>query len=128
MAIEKSHNGNFGIITSGGPAPGINSVIAAVVISASKEGFKTYGFQRGFSGVVEQGEKAIIELTIPMVTPIANTGGSIIGTSRFNPFATPEGTDKFLGALKIFNIDKLVIIGGEGSAFLSHEITKQQDL
>lgn len=114
--------GNFGIIVSGGPAPGINSVIASVVIQASNQGFKVKGFKRGFLGLIEQGQEAIEDLSISQVTPIANTGGSILGTSRYNPFESEETKKKLIATLQENNIDKLVVIGGEGSAYLSYRL------
>lgn len=125
MELKPVDDGNFGIIVSGGPAPGINSVIAAVVISAHNAGYKTYGFNRGFLGVARSGDEAVSELLVPNMTPIANTGGSILGTSRFNPFAEADSEHKLLEALKKFSIDKLVVIGGEGSAYLSHQLSKR---
>lgn len=125
MELKPVQDGNFGIIVSGGPAPGINSVIAAVVISAHNAGYKCLGFNRGFLGIITQGSEAIVELKVSEMTQIASTGGSIIGTSRFNPFAEKESEEKLLNALKTFNIDKLVVIGGEGSAYLSHQLSRR---
>lgn len=125
---SETTRGDFGIIVSGGPAPGINSVIAAVVIQGINHGFKVKGFRRGFFGVVDQGQDAVTELTIEQVTPIANTGGSILGTSRFNPFESDDSREKFLRGLKEANIDKLVVIGGEGSAYLSNQLGKHAPL
>lgn len=119
--------GNFGIIVSGGPAPGINSVIASVVIQAINEGYKVKGFQGGFRGIDQQKQESVRELTIPSVTPIANIGGSILGTSRFNPFETEEMESNLRSMLKANSIDKLVVIGGEGSAYLSTQISKRID-
>ena len=118
-------SGNFGIIVSGGPAPGINSVIASVVIQAAREGCRTKGFQRGFAGIIEDGQDCVCDLDIAQVSPIANTGGSILGTSRINPFATAEGEKKLKSLLDANSIDKLVVIGGEGSAFLSLTTAKK---
>lgn len=119
------NDGNFGIIVSGGPAPGINSVIASVVIKAFNEGYKTIGFKRGFLGMFESGDEVVEELTIPMVSPMANTGGSILGTSRFNPFGTEESKTVLRDMLNKYNVDKLVVIGGEGSAYLSNKISEE---
>ena len=118
-------SGNFGIIVSGGPAPGINSVIASVVICAVNQGFKVKGFRGGFLGVIDKGSEAVIELGIEDVTAIANSGGSILGTSRFNPFAKKEDEETLVSTLRSNDIDKLVVIGGEGSAWLSHQISER---
>lgn len=125
MELRSVEDGNFAVIVSGGPAPGINSVIAAVVISAHNAGYKTYGFDRGFSGVAQKGVDAVKELQVSYVTTIATTGGSILGTSRFNPFSDPAAEAQLLETFNKLNIDKLVVIGGEGSAYLSHQIAQR---
>ncbi len=116
---------NLGIIVSGGPAPGINTVIASTTIQACENGMKVFGFQRGFLGIVKDGEKSIRELKTENVTAIALKGGSILGTSRYNPFETKESEEKLFKILNDNKINKLVVIGGEGSAFLSYKISQK---
>ena len=118
------NDGNFGIVVSGGPAPGINSVIASVVVRASNRGHKVLGLNRGFHGIVNLGQEVVEELTPKSVNHIAVTGGSVLGTSRFNPFESEESKTKLYDLLKANNIDKLVVIGGEGSAYLSYRISE----
>jgi ATP-dependent phosphofructokinase / diphosphate-dependent phosphofructokinase len=124
MANGKRDTGNFGIIASGGPAPGINGVISASVIEASNQGFVVKGFRNGFKSISEEATDAVIDLSIDMVSNIYNTGGSILGTSRYNPFRNPGTKEHFLKGLERHNINKLIVIGGEGSAYLSHELCK----
>lgn len=119
------NNGNFGIVVSGGPAPGINSVIASVVVRASDTGHKVLGLNRGFHGIVNIGQEVVQELTPKSINHIANTGGSVLGTSRFNPFENDESKSKLFNLLKHNDIDKLVVIGGEGSAYLSYKISQE---
>jgi len=120
-----SKSGNFGIIASGGPAPGINGVISASVVEAHNQGYQVKGFRNGFKSVTEDPKNAVIDLNLEMVAAIYNTGGSILGTSRFNPFRTAESKEKFIKGLEFHNIDKLIVIGGEGSAFLSYQVCKE---
>jgi ATP-dependent phosphofructokinase / diphosphate-dependent phosphofructokinase len=120
--------GNFGIIVSGGPAPGINSVIASVVIQAEQSGFGIKGFKKGFKGIVIDKQDCVVDLNIDGVLPIASSGGSILGTSRFNPFFDQESQQTFFQILQGNNVDKLVIIGGEGTAYISHKIAKVKPL
>jgi len=115
----------IGIVVSGGPAPGINSVISSSVIAAFNLGYGTVGLTEGFRGVALRGADAIQDLSINDVSRIYKLGGSIIGTSRYNPFATPESTKKFREALATADVDKLIVIGGEGSAYLSLQIIKK---
>lgn len=124
-----SQEGNFGIVVSGGPAPGINSVIASVVHCATIKNYKTYGFHGGFLGLSSPQNSGYKDSNVELLdddrtNAIANTGGSILGTSRFNPFAEESSKQKMMDRLKEYNIDKLVVIGGEGSAYLSYQLTK----
>jgi 6-phosphofructokinase 1 len=68
---------------------------------------------------------AVIDLHAESVSNIYNKGGSILGTSRFNPVKDKEHLDKLISGLKQNNIDKLIVIGGEGSAYLSLKIAHQ---
>ncbi len=117
------HSGNFGIIVSGGPAPGINSVIASAVIEANNSGYQVWGFKHGFKGASSGNKEEAVLLTTEGVSRIAPTGGSILGTSRCNPFASPHSKEAFSRILRELDIDKLIVIGGEGSAYISYLIT-----
>ena len=112
----------FCVVVSGGPAPGINSVISTCVIEAINSGYTIKGAREGFRGLVEQGAKSLINLTIDQVTPLAASGGSLLGICRFNPFKNERTAESLVNTLRQENIDKLIVIGGEGSAFLSHQI------
>lgn len=123
--IGDMEKGNFGIVVSGGPAPGINGVINAAVIAATKHGYSVKGFQDGFRGVCTGQPDAIVDLPLEDVNRIYGTGGSILGLTRFDPFETEERKKTFLSALAKNNIDKLLIIGGDGSAYLSYLLHTQ---
>lgn len=114
--------GAFGIVVSGGPAPGINSVISSAVIEAQNRGFAVKGLRDGFAAFEPGTGDPLLPLSIEQVSSIANTGGSLLGTSRYNPFLTSESTSRFLSGLTAHKIDKLIVIGGEGSAYLSHRL------
>lgn len=117
--------GRFGIIVSGGPAPGINCVISSVVIEAYNNGYETIGFRDGFRAVCHREPNSLVPLTLENISGIYKTGGSILGTTRYNPFVTEESAANFEQALKDNDINKLVVIGGEGSAFLSYQISRR---
>lgn len=119
-----NNRGRFGIVVSGGPAPGINGVISSCVIEASNLGYETIGFQKGFQGICSEGALAVTPLTIQEVTPYTSRGGSILGISRFNPFQNEQTRGALERALKDNQVDKLIVIGGEGSAFLSYMLNK----
>ena len=118
-ANEESSRMNFGIVVSGGPAPGINSVISASVIEAANRGYKVKGLVNGFHDLTLGEQGAVVNLTTDMVSTIYNKGGSILGTSRFNPLKDEKLLGQFLAGLEAHQIDKLIVIGGEGSAYLS---------
>lgn len=111
----------IGIVVSGGPAPGINSVISSSVIAAEHRGYEVYGIQDGFLGAVNG--SSIRRLTIEEVSRIYKSGGSILGTSRINPLESK--LDSFKRNLSDYQLNKLIVIGGEGSAWVSHHITQQ---
>ena len=116
--------GGLGIIVSGGPAPGINNVIFSSLVEATNLGWKVYGAQGGFEGINSSKGDAWNILKPEELTDIRFTGGSVLGTSRFNPFNDERNTKIFLNSLAQKFIDKLIIIGGEGSAYLSYKISK----
>lgn len=115
---------SFGIVVSGGPAPGINSVISSSVMEAHNRGYTVKGLVNGFRDITMGEPGSVIELTPDNAGNIYNSGGSILGTSRFNPIKDQEHINKLLHGLQEHQIDKLIVIGGEGSAYLSHKIAK----
>jgi len=121
---EDASRNNFGIVVSGGPAPGINSVISASVIEANNRGYKVKGLVNGFRDLTLGEPGAVVDLSTDMVTTIYNKGGSIIGTSRFNPLKDEQLLKQFLSGLETHQIDKLIVIGGEGSAYLSLKLSQ----
>lgn len=100
------------ILTSGGDAPGMNAAIRAVARTALNLGYKVMGVKRGFHGLLK-GE--LEELTSRMVSDTLQRGGTFLQTARSKSFATEDGVTKAIEILKIFGIDALVVIGGDGS-------------
>jgi ATP-dependent phosphofructokinase / diphosphate-dependent phosphofructokinase len=119
--------GKIGIVVSGGPAPGINGVISAAANEAARRGISSIGLINGFKGLslAEDPRQAIKELNEDNLWGIYTQGGSILGTSRFNPLLKQDIQKHFLTGLKALKIDKLIVIGGEGSAFLSYKLGKE---
>jgi phosphofructokinase-like protein len=112
----------IGLLTGGGDCPGLNAVIRAVVRSGLRGGHSFLGFRHGWAGVLQDDA---LELTLERTVGILPRGGTILGTSRTNPFA--EGRDG-LGAIRATldarGIDALIPIGGEdtlGVALALHE-------
>lgn len=102
----------IGILTSGGDAPGMNAAIRAVTRAALKKGFKVLGVKRGYHGLL-RGEIEV--LNSRSVSETLQKGGTFLQTARSKEFATPNGIKKAVDVAKIFGIDALVIIGGDGS-------------
>jgi 6-phosphofructokinase 1 len=100
----------IGVLTGGGDCPGLNAVIRAVVKTANQFDYQVIGIRNGWKGIVE-GE--VEPLTDFSVTGILPKGGTIIGTSRTNPFKNEEHVQQMLTNIKKFGIDALVAIGGD---------------
>jgi 6-phosphofructokinase 1 len=101
----------IGILTGGGDCPGLNAVIRAVVRKGEGiYGHEIVGFRHGWRGVLD-GET--MELTISSTRGLLHRGGTILGTSRTNPYKTEGGVEAALDTLRRERIDALVAIGGE---------------
>lgn len=100
------------VLTSGGDAPGMNAAIRAVVRTGLNKGLRVMGIHRGYSGLLN-GE--IFEMTRHSVSDTVHRGGTILRTARCEEFKKPEVREKAAQILKIFGIDGLVVIGGDGS-------------
>jgi len=105
------------ILVGGGPAPGINGVIAAATIEAINSGMRVVGIYDGYKHLVEGGDIPTLELTIDLVTRLQATGGSMLRTSRTNP-AKDEGLlANCVSALDRLGVRYLVTIGGDDTTF-----------
>jgi len=100
------------VLTSGGDAPGMNAALRAVVRMSIYKGIRVMGVQRGYSGLMN-GE--FFEMDRHSVSDIIHKGGTILRTARCEEFRTVEGREKAANVLRVFNIDGLVVIGGDGS-------------
>jgi 6-phosphofructokinase 1 len=113
----------LGILTGGGDCPGLNAVIRAVVVAGSTiHGDETIGFVDGWKGVLEDNGLA---LTPERCRDILTIGGTILGTSRTNPFALEGGPARVMATLAGRGVEALVAIGGEdtlGAAYRLGEL------
>ena len=103
---------NIAVLTSGGDAPGMNAAIRAVVRIGIYSGFNVFGIRKGFRGLINGDFEKMNESS---VSDIIQRGGTILQTARSEEFKTEEGQDKAAKMAKIFDIDGLVVIGGDGS-------------
>jgi len=112
----------IGVLTGGGDCPGLNAVIRAVVRKAIDHyGDAVIGFRDGWRGLLED---SFDELTIESTRGILPRGGTILGSSRTNPYKREDGVARVQETFSSHNIDGLIAIGGEdtlGAASRLHE-------
>ncbi len=113
----------IGILTGGGDAPGLNAVIRAIVRKASDVyGDAIVGFRNGWKGALDA---EVVTLTPESVIGILPRGGTILGTSRTNPFKITDGVEKIRHTLASFKIDALIAIGGEDTLGVAGKLYEQ---
>ncbi|MBO0656625.1 6-phosphofructokinase [Streptomyces triculaminicus] len=101
----------IGVLTGGGDCPGLNAVIRAVVRKGVQDhGHDFIGFKDGWRGPLTG---AVAELGIPAVRGILPRGGTVLGSSRTNPFKEPDGVRRIKESLAKHEVDALIAIGGE---------------
>lgn len=109
-----------GILSGGGDAPGINAVIRAVVRKGIRNyGYEIVGIRDGWRGLVED---KLIPLDLETISGILPRGGSILGTSRTNPFKNEGGAQKILKNAKDNGLDAVVVIGGEDTLGVGYKL------
>ncbi|HNP87630.1 MAG TPA: 6-phosphofructokinase [Kouleothrix sp.] len=106
--------GRIGVLTSGGDSQGMNAAVRAVVRTALNRGVAVYAIYEGYQGMVDGGDR-IRAMDWNSVGGILQRGGTIIGTARCPAFRTREGRLRAAENLLLRDIDRLVIIGGDGS-------------
>ncbi len=112
----------IGILTGGGDCPGLNAAIRGVVRrSIDKYGSETMGIKKGWKGLVEGW---VEPLGLYAVSGILPRGGTILGTSRTNPFKDPDSQLKIKDNMKKWDLDLIVAIGGEDTLSVAHRMHK----
>jgi ATP-dependent phosphofructokinase / diphosphate-dependent phosphofructokinase len=103
--------GRIGVLTGGGDCPGLNAVIRGVVRKGvNTHGHEILGFRYGWAGVLAD---EAVELTVESTSGILPRGGTILGTSRTNPYKEEGGSERVRATLAARGIDVLIPIGGE---------------
>jgi ATP-dependent phosphofructokinase / diphosphate-dependent phosphofructokinase len=101
----------IGVLTGGGDCPGLNAVIRAVVRKGERvHGYELVGFRQGWRGLVDD---ETTELSLATTRGILHRGGTILGTSRTNPYKNEGGGAAMLSTLERHRVDALIAIGGE---------------
>jgi ATP-dependent phosphofructokinase / diphosphate-dependent phosphofructokinase len=111
----------IGILTGGGDCPGLNAVIRAVVRKGVQHGDQVVGFRDGWRGVLDADTVA---LDLAAVRGILPRGGTVLGTSRTNPYGMEGGPDRVMANLERLGIDALIPIGGEDTLGVSTKLAE----
>ncbi|HKS15875.1 MAG TPA: 6-phosphofructokinase [Planctomycetota bacterium] len=100
----------IGLLTGGGDCPGLNAVIRAVVKRAEQGGDEVLGIRNGWNGLLSGNVEPLTPFSVMGILP---KGGTILGTSRTNPFKSQEGVQKSLDFFRKYGLDALIAVGGE---------------
>jgi len=112
------------VLVGGGPAPGINAVIAAATIEARNRGARALGLYDGFEWLMRGDPTRVVELEIAEVSRIHFEGGSILRTSRANPTRSVEALQKVAETLRQLEVSYLLTIGGDDTAFAAARVAE----
>jgi 6-phosphofructokinase 1 len=115
----------IGVLTGGGDCPGLNAAIRAIVRCASADDVTVLGIRNGWRGLVEND---IVELTRTSVIGILPRGGTILGTSRFNPLKDPQLISSLKDNFAMQRLDGLVVVGGEGSLSAARDLWRDHQI
>lgn len=108
-----------GVLTGGGDCPGLNAVLRAIVRRADDRGLEIMGIRDGWSGLLEERH---LRLTRARVSGILHQGGTILGTSRLDPFSVEGGLERTKRVLARHRVDALIAIGGEGTLSIARRM------
>lgn len=114
--------GKIGILTGGGDCPGLNPVIRAVVRKAINEGYEVIGIKNGWKGLIENDTQI---LNLAQTSGILPKGGTILGTSRTNPYKKEGAVQKLIDNYKTLGLDALIAVGGEDTLGAATKLSKE---
>jgi len=123
--IRRERMQRVGILTGGGDCPGLNAVIGAVVRKMDKHNVEVFGILDGWKGMIEGLAR---HLTVEDTSEILPIGGTIIGTSRTNPYKEPEkNIPRVKETMKKFALDALIAVGGDDTLGVAHRLYKEEN-
>ncbi|RXG66858.1 6-phosphofructokinase [Candidatus Atribacteria bacterium 1244-E10-H5-B2] len=114
-----------GILTGGGDCSGLNPTIRGAVYRAQDYNYEVYGIQEGWRGLVK-GD--INPLNLSEVREIIDQGGTILGTSRLNPYKIDNGIKQVLNSIKKLKLDAIIAIGGEDTLGVANRLFKEENV
>ena len=112
----------IGVLTGGGDAPGLNAAIRAVTRRASIEGWEILGFRNGWLGVLERDYMPLDRDTVIGILP---RGGTILGSSRTNPYRRERGAETIVHNMEKLDVDALVAIGGDDTLGVARRLSQE---
>ena len=112
----------LGVLTGGGDCPGLNSVIRAVTRRAIQAGIAVTGIRNGWKGLID-GDAAGLDLQ--SVSGILPKGGTILGTSRTNPYKQPEDVKRLHETVRRLALDAVIAVGGEDTLGVATRLAKE---
>jgi 6-phosphofructokinase len=125
MQSESEKKDTLAILVGGGPAPGINGVIAAATIEAINCGLNVLGLRDGYRWIAQGDTSHAAPLRIADVSRIHFTGGSILRTSRTNPARDDAMLERTVGALTKLGVRYLICIGGDDTTYGATKIAER---
>jgi phosphofructokinase-like protein len=111
----------IGVLTGGGDCPGLNAVIRAVVKKSIQYNWEIIGIKNGWKGLINEELELLTDYRVSGILP---KGGTIIGTSRTNPFNSDDDVKKVVENFKKFKIDAIIAIGGDDTLSVAHKLNK----
>lgn len=111
----------IGLLTGGGDGPAINACIRAIVRKSISFDWNVIGFRLGWRGILNKDYK---ELSAKDISGILHHGGTMLGTSRTNPFKIENGPETIVKNLKDLEISTLIAIGGDDTLGVCHKLAK----
>lgn len=112
----------IGLLTGGGDCPGLNPVIRAVTRRAILAGVEVLGIKSGWLGLIEG---HTVPLDLHSVSGILPKGGTILGTSRTNPYNSPEHLQRVRANIHAWQLDALIAVGGEDTLGVAARLSKE---
>ena len=112
----------LGLLTGGGDCPGLNPVIRAVTRRAIQADLKVLGIHNGWKGLIESDT---VPLTLESISGILPKGGTILGTSRTNPYKQPDDLARVHQTITRLGLDALIAVGGEDTLGVATKLSKE---
>lgn len=112
----------IGVLTGGGDCPGLNAAIRAVVRKSLQYGWEIIGIKNGWQGLIDGDMEILTDYAVSGILP---KGGTIIGTSRTNPFKNKEDTQKLMDNIKKSGLHAIIAIGGDDTLSVAEKLRQK---